>query len=316
MRGPAFVLLAAAAASTAHAGDCGLQKMAGFDMQGLESGRVEIPASLDGKPYLMMLDTGAPIGILDTAVADELELKRNPIRGPEQFYSASGASPTQFVAIPSVKLGQTEAAYTEFLIGTFTGWPPHFGGTIASDILKNFDLDLDFGAQKANLFSQDHCDGKVVYWAPYYTSAPLNIDRLGYLIVDVTLDGQETSAEIDTGSPDTILNETASKRLFGIDTASPGVETAGTGGDTRHRYKFKSLAFAGISIPGPRIFIAHDLVEEASRKDLVDSKLQGYQGREAIHSAQMVLGTDILRRLHLYIAYKEKKIYLTAADTH
>jgi hypothetical protein len=30
----------------------------------------------------------------------------------------------------------------------------------------------------------------------------------------------------------------------------------------------------------------------------------------------MLLGMDVLSKLHLYIAYKERKIYLTAAGAH
>jgi len=31
---------------------------------------------------------------------------------------------------------------------------------------------------------------------------------------------------------------------------------------------------------------------------------------------QIVVGTTIMRRLHLYIAYNEKALYVTAADAH
>jgi predicted aspartyl protease len=313
MRAILTVFVLALSLSAAQA-DCGLQKMAGFDMHGLDNGRIEVPVDIDGASYLVLLDTGAPIGILDAATAGELGLKISTMRDGTVFYSASGASPTQYTIVPSLKLGPSEAKYTQFLIGTFTGWPPHFAGTVGSDLLKNFDLDIDFNAQKVNLFSQDHCEGKVVYWTAFFNSAPLEIDHYGALTVDVILDGQPIRAQIDTGSPHTILNETVSKQIFGIDTTSPGIEKLG--GDDGFRYKFKSLAFAGIAMAAPRIFIQPDMVASASRRDLLDSKLQGYQGREPIRSAQLILGTDILRRLHVYIAYKEKKIYLTAADAH
>jgi hypothetical protein len=33
-------------------------------------------------------------------------------------------------------------------------------------------------------------------------------------------------------------------------------------------------------------------------------------------SATLLLGMDVLSRLHLYIAYHEEKLYITGADAH
>ncbi|HEY1632031.1 MAG TPA: retropepsin-like aspartic protease [Rhizomicrobium sp.] len=311
------LLIAALLSSTlAQAEPCGLQKMAAFDIQGLSNGRIEIPITIADKPFIVMVDTGAPLGILDADVADQIGLKRQKMPGRYEFYSLSGEGPTQFAVVPSLKLGQSEAHYTDFLIATFTGRPDNLAGTIGADLLKNFDVEFDFENQKINLFSQDHCEGSVVYWAPFFNTAHAEINKDGHIVIKATLDGQPVDAIIDTGSPVSLVNETVSEKLLGIGLDSPGVETIGSGPDAMQRYEFKSLAFAGITVPGPRIVIAPDAMAEQSRKELTAHKMQGYHGNDIMHAPQLILGLDVLRRLHLYIAYKEKKVYLTAADAH
>ncbi|HXL98647.1 MAG TPA: hypothetical protein VN932_01870 [Rhizomicrobium sp.] len=94
------------------------------------------------------------------------------------------------------------------------------------------------------------------------------------------------------------------------------ITTEGTGAQqhSRYQYRFKRLALSGIAVKNPLIDLVPDAIGEASQRDLDDEKLQGYQGKEAIHTPNLMVGLDVLRHLHLYIAYKEGKIYATAAD--
>ena len=39
-----------------------------------------------------------------------------------------------------------------------------FDGMLATGIFTHDDIDMDFGAERVNFFSTDHCEGKVVYW--------------------------------------------------------------------------------------------------------------------------------------------------------
>ena len=60
-----------------------------------------------------------------------------------------------------------------------------------------------------------------------------------------------------------------------------------------YRYPFKSLTFGGVAIDNPDIVLVPD----------AQSRFPG--------GHRFVLGMNILRRLHLYIAYREKKLYVT-----
>src|SRR6185437_5374455 len=89
----------------------------------------------------------------------------------------------------------------------------------------------------------------------------------------------------------------AAKRLFDLTPDSPGMKVAedGTDGYGRshkiYRYQFASLDMGGIAFKNPRIMVA----------DMADNGID------------MILGMHQLHGLHLYFAYKEKKLYVTSA---
>jgi len=60
-------------------------------------------------------------------------------------------------------------------------------------------------------------------------------------------------------------------------------------------YPFKTIDFAGVAVTNPHILVLSD-------RDFPPKEL--------------LLGSDVLRQLHLYISYKEHKIYVTPATAH
>ena len=78
-------------------------------------------------------------------------------------------------------------------------------GTLAPDLLRNFDVEFDFASHTMNLFRPHSCDGKAAYWTGQYIAIPMEITPAGHTRVDVTLDG-ETRRRILVDTP---------ARLFG-----------------------------------------------------------------------------------------------------
>jgi len=60
-------------------------------------------------------------------------------------------------------------------------------------------------------------------------------------------------------------------------------------------YPFKSIDFQGVAVINPHILVL---------------------GRQDFPLTNLILGIDVLRNLHMYISYKERKIYLTPATAH
>src|SRR6202044_3825356 len=92
------------------------------------------------------------------------------------IYLGNGEHAKSITKIAALDIGPVHVTYTEFIIApSISDEGGNVAGVIGYDILKHFDLDFDFGSDQLNLFSPDHCEGKVVYWSPTYTDAPVAV---------------------------------------------------------------------------------------------------------------------------------------------
>jgi hypothetical protein len=177
--------------------------------------------------------------------------------------------------------------------------------------MQRFDVEFDFTGSKFNLFSQDHCKGKVVYWARHYavlpfrndmrwlsdtTSLPSNGHDIDHIVLDATLDGKVVRVLVDTGSATSWMTLDTAHRLFGLDTAAlTPIGSAKNERETLYTYPFETLDLQSVSVHSPTIILKADRLQDPNAPDLY-------------------LGMTVLRRLHLYVAYGEKRIFVTRAD--
>ena len=174
-------------------------------------------------------------------------------------------------------------------------------GILAPDLLRNFDVEMDFAGMTLTLFRHHPCSDWAVYWTKAFVALPVTITSDGHLRVPVTLDGQDTRAILDTGAPVSLLSFERAGHLFGLDEKSPGVQpigsiTGASGGKADvYGYAFKSLAMGGINVANPRILLTKG-------DNFIDSD-----------NASVLLGMDVLSRLHLYIAYEAATLYVSDA---
>jgi len=191
-------------------------------------------------------------------------------------------------------------------------------GILGPNILHAYDLDLDFGNNKLNLMSQDHCEGKVIYWsASAVAMVPMRVAKSWHIVVPVTLDGHQYNAMLDTGAFNTTLNFTIAESDFGLKPGSPDMKPVANLGDRDsnqiYSHIFKSLAFEGISISNPNVTIIADLMKgPISKPPPIGTRLP--ENDEAQGLPDMLVGMDVLRHFHIYIAYKEQRLYITPAD--
>jgi predicted aspartyl protease len=326
-------LAALSIASAAHAG-CKLQNVASLDAASGPDGLLIVPVAVGDEHVDMLLDTGAERGVIDISVAQKMGLTPLKIYTPPPvfnvpgapflsvvqfsspgFYLSDGSQLDHFVKIPAVALGASHFESVKFLLARFDqGTTSGIKGILGSNLLRNFDVEIDPAARKVNLFSPDHCEGKVVYWAPTYTDLPVNVDSHGQIEFTMLLDGHEVSAILDTGAPHTTLDYGYAQRTFDMDSGSPAVEhVSGAGKNAVYRARFKSLVAGDVTIKNPVIDLSVDLVARRKMAEALDS---GYSASTTVHHAKLVLGMDVLKSLHLYIAYREEKLYLTAAAAH
>jgi hypothetical protein len=185
-------------------------------------------------------------------------------------------------------------------------------GALGMDVLKQFDVELDGAHRKLNLFSQDHCVGHVVYWSAKYDSAPIRFGTLGEFYFPMELDGKKLETTLATSNAMTTLRTDATRKLFNFDSHSEGIETETdpSGGMISH-YRAMKVSGEGLDIINARISLV-----DPPTADCHVSTHQGaasYDGCFGVHP--LALGQDVVSKLHLYLATKEKMLYFTRANS-
>ncbi|MEI9994872.1 MAG: pepsin/retropepsin-like aspartic protease family protein [Rhizomicrobium sp.] len=276
-----------------------------------------VPIAIQGVPKVMLLDTGGAVEEITATVADELHLHRT--MGKITLYDVAAQTSSDTV-YADLQLGNLKAPAVPMVVWNTPGElsdQPGFAGIFAPDILQNYDVDLDFGARKLSLFSQDHCPGGVVYW-PHTVLAVVPMKSLsdGHIIISVTLDGHPVDAILDTGAGGTTLQDRDAEHVYGLKLGSEDTPAIGKfqDGSARpvYRHTFASLGFEGIAVTHPQVDIIPDSMRkrfEAKSEIVTGSNITGTPEPGA--GASMLVGMNILRHFHIYIAYKERKVYIT-----
>jgi predicted aspartyl protease len=279
-----------------------------------------VPVTINGSPRLMLLDTGGYVSEITPQAAAEFNLAKRKL-GFEQT-NVAGESSDEAAMVSSFGLGRLVAKSMEFVVTpekSLFGDDKDLVGIIGPNILRNYDIDIDFGAHKLNLISPDHCEGKVVYWhADAVDVVPMNVLPSGHIVVPVKLDGQDVLAFLDTGASNSTLQLPVAESDFHLKMGTPDTpyvsELNGRPGAAVYKHRFSSLSFGGIAASNPQFEIIPDLVDHPLENGaslgshFVDANTRA-------ETAPMLLGMNILRHLHLYIAYKEKKLYITPAGS-
>jgi predicted aspartyl protease len=300
------VIALGASVSQARAADeaCQLRRITDVDM-GVDasSGGVTVPMTVGGHDLTLLVDTGGVYTTITQAMTDAIGLHRQRVSPNVEIKMFGGQLIDHYVEATNVAFGRLTAPRMLFLVLPDSRHPG-IDGLLAPDVMRAYDVDFDFAKAKFSLFAQDHCPGKVVYWigGTGYAAIPMQLDEVGHIKLPVQLDGKDVDVAIDTGASHSTISLELAEDLFGFDEKSPDLKTVvASAGDRRYRYPFKTLTFAGeddsgITVSNPDIQLVPD----------ADSKMR--------HLA--VLGMGILRQLHLYVAYKERKLYVSAASAH
>ncbi|HVJ51922.1 MAG TPA: retroviral-like aspartic protease family protein [Aliidongia sp.] len=295
----------------AFAESCQLKRAASVPMR-LDAGyQLLVPVKLNGDSDAeLLVDTGAYASTLTSSESDKLGLSPESIGS--YVYGAGGRAINQRVTI-KMQLDHLVSGAEAFLVMPDALYG-HSGsaGLFGADFLANYDLDLDFGGKKMNLFSQDHCEGHVVYWTQEFIQTPVEIDDGHHVLLPVTLNGRKLRAMLDTGAGVSLMTWANASRLFDLDKDSSDmvesgkVVTADGKQLSSYRHHFQTLEVAGITFHDPTIVI----IENGERRDAsVGSHINASQ----TDMPDIILGIRELSKLHLYIAYGEHMLYATPA---
>jgi predicted aspartyl protease len=308
-----LAVLCGSSPGAAQAADCGsLQLVNSVQMMPTDGGSDLVPLQINGADQMFVFDTGGATTMITREVAEKLKLRIQPTYMTMINVAGGGTEDRAF--IDQFQLGRLHGKDMKFPIAPFKG----IDGVLSLNFMLPYDVDVDFGTDTLNFFSQDHCPGGVLYWkADTVAVMPFSIED-SHVEVPVTLDGNPLRAVIDTGASNTILRMDLARSQYKLtmgDAASPEIErTADDHGPKAYAHIFQTLAFGPIEVKHPRVIV----LEDVWKRDAAFSPLVGDRTKTdkdvVTLLPEVLIGMNVLRKLHVYFAFKERKMYLSAAS--
>jgi len=301
------------AAAPAWADDCGpLVQVNSIDLV-QNHRRAMVPVTINGVSRLFLLDTGGDITQIGDAAATALDLAKTD--SGIKMLDLYGHAAHRMVRVEKFGLGRQTGTNFDILVEP----DPDFGkndpfiGIFAPDMMGRYDVELNFAASKMNYFSPDHCAGRVVYW-PHAALAVVPFTFRNYhIFLPVKVDGHEMRAIIDTGAPVSSMHVSVARRLFDVtDKAQGNIEIAGDNGEFGHI--FDTLDFEGVSVRHPHIMVLPDMIGSKDRENDFQTGSRVNRVDDLVDMGDMLVGMDVLQKLHIYIAFGERKLYITEAS--
>jgi hypothetical protein len=306
-------LLATLLPTAVQAADCKLWVADSIQMLHFSNDQRYIPVTINTTQENFLFDTGSYLTQISRSVAETLKLQVRP--SIYHVIDAAGRISRDEATIHDFTLGHRHGADIVLPISTFDD----FDGILALDQLVKLDTDVDFGTDKLNFFWPDHCPGQVVYWTSPLSVAIIPMIMEGtHMTVTVNLDGHEEKAIIDSGAEYTTLSMDEEKRVFGLTLGGSDTPEAGNlNGDTSlktYRHLFTNLNFGDVAVSKPEVaIIPNAMGRNADTAQYVGDRTKSDKTEFKI--PDMIIGMDILRKLHLYIAFGEKKLYISQVST-
>ncbi len=284
------------------AGPCRLGRLTEMELSTQVNGTVTVPVTIDGQPGQMLVDTGAVTSAIADTLAIKLRLPGQQFRG-ELFELMGGVKMNTVVRAKAFSLGGLPPVPASLVAVPYSAISRNIVGILGANIMDRYDVELDFAGGKFGLFDPDHCPGQVVYWTHQpYAAVPFKLDSNNNMEIELTLDGKTITALVDTGAERSTMTMADFEDIFGYRAKSDPrmkvvahVSINGTETTAIYRYPFQAMTLEGIQVQNPNIEIV-----DGDRFDPGAPKL--------------VLGVETLRQLHMYIAYGESTLYLTAAE--
>jgi hypothetical protein len=324
-------------------GVCGLQLLNSVPLQ-INNDQLTVPADVNGKTRSFLLDTAAVADQMTDASARALGLDpQTPVTGgPKvtgpiaalpiktmgsygwgrisgapnsddvEIYDSRGMSHNAMVTVADFTMQTMEDTNIGFHITPLP--PPNVDGLLSLELFQRFDLDLNFPAQLFNMFSKDHCRGQILYWrAPGMAALPF-LTPDNRIHVHVLLEGKDLTAIIDTGSPVSVLRFDVAKGLFGVTPDSAGVNLVGQHHDDSRQdlyaYNFKTLSFGTVAIGNPHLLLTPDTILVHGSNPHANTGTRVVNDSDT-NQPDMIIGMDVLKYTHLYIALGEGMLYVT-----
>jgi predicted aspartyl protease len=250
-----------------------------------------VPVTMNGKPAQLLFDTGSATTILNLSAVARLGLPARRGEGVDGLLATvsgiGGSKNAMAVTAQTVNIGGLKGRDYNFIAAEVIR--PPADGLLSIDLISQFDVDLDFPENRIALYRPGgDCRAPAAFLSGPLSSVPLRPhgdDRRPR--VNVSVDGQDLVAMIDTGATHSAMFRHAAERV-GI--ASHFVQTGphdvavgvGPRGVNTVMQRVKSLTIGDLTFEKMPVAVLDD-----------------HAGDEV----DMLLGADFQRMVHLWISY-------------
>lgn len=278
------------------------------------AGPTFVPVTLKGQPAWMMLQMDAALTLIDQDATNTLHLRTRSL-GKDGFeFIVGGRQVTQMAAFEPLLIGGLRIPRSEFFVDPLPHASPAFAGrpvagTLAMDLLWPYDFELDLTRRKLTLYSPSSCAGRAVYWADHYGRIPMDLTAVGNIYFTVEIDGVKLETSMATSVDSSQISMEAARRLSPLKEPASDAANPPARGETLA--KVIKLASGNLVVPEKIQVTSVPRICELSSAGRPDGAL-GYDGCYGRYP--LVLGRNVLQKLHLYFATKEKVIYFTVLD--
>jgi predicted aspartyl protease/tetratricopeptide (TPR) repeat protein len=277
--------------------ECSLGRVARFPVT-MEGLRPNVPVTINGKPAMFLVDSGAFFSFMSAAKAAEYDL---PLKSmPDGFYvsGVGGSANVRVATVKSFGVANATLKNVEFLVGgSDVG-----SGLIGLNLLSAYDTEYDLANGTVDLVLAKNCaKANLAHWAGEKSISVLDLlpgdnSKFDHIYARGQINGKDVRVMFDTGAATTVLLRPAAERL-GIDLSAPGVvssyDMGGIGSKRRQSWIVKLASF---SISGEEI--------RNTPIRVIDDSGSGIP-------ADVVLGADFFLAHHILVARSQQRIYLT-----
>jgi hypothetical protein len=302
------------AAADATQGNCGLKQYGSTELRFYPDTPVFARVTIGTVPALMILEIGNGAAFIWADSASRLQLKPR-LFGDSGVLHYGDKPVTHFVQVEQFQIGDVRFGKTKFLLTDVSQQSEVDGlpviGSIGLDMFANADFELNLAARKLNVFSHDHCKGRVVYWSNSYDSVPVQRGLLGNISFPMEMDGKKIDTTFTTSIAESSIHTDITERYFGFNEKSEGITTeVGSQGHSASHFRAMALTANGLQVLNAKV----RLIESGDSRcaPRLQKGVAVYGDCHGIYP--MRLGRAVLLQLRIYVATKEGVMYFTAAD--
>jgi hypothetical protein len=295
--------------------DCAPKQLAVVDLTVTDKVIVPVTVVMPDKQMQMALNMSSAYNSISAEAAQELGLHRSRLPsevvikwGPDQAH--------EYVQLDTIQIGRLLMHDVAFIIDPRPDSILATGvikAEIGPSVLQYMDFELDLGRKKLVLYAQSHCSGRGSFWTASAKAIPIHHGKLGTLYFPMELQGKRLETTISTSRDISSLELAISRQLYGLDEHSPGVESRpDRDGTLRSYFRATKITSGELELTDVDLHLQPTWDVCKVILDQAPDHAAGLDG--CWDRYPLVLGLDVLKKLHLYFATKENVLYISKSD--